>query len=84
MAVERIDLAGSLSLEPTAPVSSAPAMQDQATLRQEEGKPRRRSTPEEALFAEAALDENNKEEDEGEEGTDSGQKQPPHRLDDLA
>jgi len=83
MAVERIDLAGSLSLEPTAPVSSAPAMQDQATLRQEEGNPRRRSPPEEAL-AEAALGENSKEEDEGEEGTDSGQKQPPHRLDDLA
>ncbi|MGD0570051.1 MAG: hypothetical protein ABSA78_16740 [Candidatus Sulfotelmatobacter sp.] len=75
MAVERVDLAGSFNLEPTAPVSSAPAVQAQVSPQEKEGKPRRRPPPEEAL-AEAAP--------EGEEGDDSSEEQPPHRLDDLA
>jgi hypothetical protein len=82
MAVERIDLAGSSSLEPTAPVSSAPAVQAQVSARQEEGKPRRRLPAEEAL-AKAMQDENNVE-DENEAGKNSGEEQSPHRLDDLA
>ncbi len=75
MAVERVELAGSLNLELAAPVSPAPAVQAQVSPEAEEGKPRRRPPPEEALADPGWEDE---------EGKDSGEEQPPHRLDDLA
>jgi len=86
MAVERIDLGGSLGLEP-APVSSAPAVRAQVSPQEEEkkeeGKPQRHSPPDEAL-AEATQNQNNENEDGEGKDNDSGEERAPHRLDDLA
>ncbi len=73
MAVERADLSGSLNLEQTLPVASAPAAQGQAAPEGGQAKPRRRP-PAEAASAEPA------EEDMEQDGLDK----PPHRIDSLA
>jgi hypothetical protein len=73
MAVERADLSGSLNLEQTLPVASAPAAQGQAAPEGGQGKPRRRPPAEEADAEPAGDDLDQKESD-----------QPPHRIDSLA
>jgi hypothetical protein len=75
MGMERTNLVGSLNLEQMAPASPAPGVQAQASREGEEGKLRRRPPPESALAEATAEDE---------DGKDSGEERPPHRLDDLA
>ncbi|MFZ0814511.1 MAG: hypothetical protein WAM78_03275 [Candidatus Sulfotelmatobacter sp.] len=72
MAVERADLSGSLNLEQTLPVASAPAAQGQAASEGGQGKPRR--LPAEEVDAEPA----------GEDLDQKESDQPPHRIDSLA
>jgi hypothetical protein len=75
MAVERADLSGSLNLEQTLPVASAPAAQGQAAPEGERGKPRRRPLPSEASAAATV---------EGDDLNKEDPEQPPHRIDSLA
>jgi hypothetical protein len=78
MAVERADLSGSVNIEQTLPVASAPAAQGQASPEGGQAKPRRRPPPEEAS-AESAEEALNQEETDQEEPDP-----PPHRIDSLA
>jgi hypothetical protein len=75
MAVERADLSGSLNLEQTLPVASAPAAQGQAAPEGGQGKPRRRPPPSETSAEVAGEDDDLNKEDLD---------QPPHRIDSLA
>ena len=77
MAVERADLSTSLKLEPMAPVSTAPAVQNQASPEEGEGKPRRRPPPPEVTEAESSDQDTEKNQDEGKD-------RPQRRIDSLA
>jgi hypothetical protein len=67
MAVERAEPSGSLSVEQTVPVSEVPAVQGRASPGGEEGKPPRRSPPEETSA----------------EPPEEDRDQPPHRIDSI-
>jgi hypothetical protein len=73
MAVERADLSASLSLERMAPVPAAPAVQEQSSPEDGEGKPRHRPPPPQNPAAEPSPESS-------EEASDP----PPHRIDSLA